>query len=100
MLYSAFVIAFVVWFIHACTWEGMIFSGIAQRLWTLPTWLKKPLYDCPICMAPWWGMLILILQGNPPCLNALIAVCIAGGINAVIVSFIYGSESGRTDTDR
>ena len=36
----------------AIVWDGMILHFIdTPRTRALPTWLKKPLYDCMICMA-------------------------------------------------
>jgi hypothetical protein len=32
-------------------WDGMILAGAKKRLDTMPAWIKKPLYDCPVCMA-------------------------------------------------
>jgi hypothetical protein len=42
-------------FIHATTWDGMIFSRVRVALWGLPLWIKKPLFMCPICMTSIWG---------------------------------------------
>lgn len=40
----------------------MIFYPIAQKLRNaLPEKLRKPLYECPICMTPWWGVLIYLI---------------------------------------
>lgn len=42
-------------FIHATTWEGMIFSRVRVALWHAPLWIKKPLFMCLICMTSIWG---------------------------------------------
>jgi hypothetical protein len=33
--------------------EGMIFERVGKALEPLPSWIKKPLYDCPICNSVW-----------------------------------------------
>ncbi len=39
----------------------MIFHGIIERLEWLPKKLKKPLFECPVCMTPWWGVAIYLI---------------------------------------
>lgn len=100
MIETALIIAFVVLFLHATTWEGMVFQIVAEKLHTLPEWMKKPLYDCPICMAPWWGSVILLLM----CLHSgdwldplswLLLVFAAGGINTVLIHIIEKARHGQ-----
>lgn len=33
---------------------GMIFHFLQPSLHKLPTWIRKPLYQCQICMSFWW----------------------------------------------
>ncbi len=61
MLESAFVIAFIVYFIKATTWKGMIFYEITQKWESWPEFVRKPLYECPVCMTPWWGVVIYLV---------------------------------------
>lgn len=62
MIASIVIIALVVYFIHACFWPTMIFGGIAGWLEArLPEKLTQPLFNCPICMTPWWGAGIYLL---------------------------------------
>lgn len=92
MIQTAIIIAFVVRFIHECTREGMIFGFVSFWLYDLPKKLKKPLYDCPTCMCPWWGSLIIWVSymfGYCQVENAfefVMVLFMAGGINAVILS--------------
>lgn len=94
LIYSL-AIAFVIQFIHALFWEGMIFGFIGAKLDNLlPSYIRKPLYDCPICMAPWWGSVILFffsLAGIVQLPSAglwVTTLLVTGGIN-VILSQIY-----------
>lgn len=93
MLYDAFIIAFAVFFIHACTWEGMILEKLRELTFEWPQWITKPLYDCPICMAPWWGSAILLLMGHG---WSWVPLIVAGGINTVIIQLMsHGQDEDR-----
>jgi len=61
---DAFFISLIVLFIHATTWEGMIFEKIKDYI-KPEGMLYKPLYGCPICMTPWWGTLLYLLFWDP-----------------------------------
>lgn len=45
-LNSFFIVGF-----HITTKEGEINHWVDKLLWSLPEWIKKPLYDCPTCMS-------------------------------------------------
>lgn len=61
MLEPAFIVAFIVYFIRATLWKGMIFYYIKKKLSFLPSYIRKPLYECPVCMTPWWGTVIYLI---------------------------------------
>lgn len=87
MIATIFTISFIVLFIHATTWEGMINGWVSNLCDNWPEWIKKPLYDCPICMCPWWGSLILYFMGSHiGVLEWILTVFAAGGVNTVIVN--------------
>lgn len=98
MLEYIFTIAFMTLFLHASTWDGMINAWIPKVTYNWPEWVKKPLYDCPICCAPWWGALILLLShltGSLPAFNWFQVVCIlfgAGGVNTVLIYMISSDK--------
>lgn len=56
----AFVIAMMVFFGHATTWDGQINAWIRKFI-NEDSKLSNPVYNCPICMTPWWGTLFYIL---------------------------------------
>ena len=62
MLEAALIIAFIVYFLKATTWKGMIFYELAEKLEHWPEFIRKPLYECPVCMTPWWGIVIYFLE--------------------------------------
>ena len=97
MIELTLIISLVVLFIHATTWEGMINEWVVRACWDFPSWIRKPLFDCPICMAPWWGSLIILLFGvfTDNWLHPFIWVLqlfAAGGINAVLINTITPSD--------
>lgn len=91
-------IAIVVFFIHKTTTPGMIFHFVEKRTAHWSDKIKKPLYMCPICMAPWSGLLVVYLCKwflQFPVLNFFHAyiICIAaGGINAIVISLQPGEK--------
>ncbi|MFN6944921.1 MAG: hypothetical protein ACK4ND_08215 [Cytophagaceae bacterium] len=95
MLEPAFVIAFIVYFVKATTWKGMIFFGVKQKLEGLPEFFKKPLFSCPVCMTPWWGAAIYLIAHyynltgfEELTLPRLIfTVFISSGINTIFLLF-------------
>ncbi|HEX6335026.1 MAG TPA: hypothetical protein VFZ78_12415 [Flavisolibacter sp.] len=84
----------MVYFIKSTTWKGMIFYPLAQRLRNaLPEKLRKPLFECPVCMTPWWGVAIY-LAGHYTGLRefaeltperVIFTVFTAAGINTILL---------------
>lgn len=103
MIEIIFITALVVLFFHVCTWPGMIFSFVAKALKDLPGYLKKPLYDCPICACIWWGPAVVacgILGKIWQVVNVwqlAIIVSAAAGINTVLIYVInQGKQLAKT----
>lgn len=72
--------------IWATMWEGAIFEFV--RTWgekNLSEKLQKPIYDCPICMTPYYGTVFYILVYDFGFTDWLITVIAAMGLNAVLV---------------
>lgn len=99
MIETAFIIAFLVYFIKATTWQGMIFHPLSEKLESWPEAIRKPFYECPICMTPWWGIIIYLIghyAGLPEFFEltiqrVLFTVFTAAGINTIflILNKIY-----------
>jgi hypothetical protein len=104
MLGYSFITAFIVLFLHACTWEGMIFETVHDVLFNVHPWLKKPLYDCPICMSIWWGPAVAavgMLGFGWQILNTwalLITIASAAGINTVLIYIIENGKNEAADS--
>lgn len=85
MITNAFIISSVVLFIHVCLWEQMILEkpGIFMRN-KLPVYIAKPLFDCVVCMTPWWGSLIIFLFDLHTTLKVdVLTIAAAGGMSCV-----------------
>lgn len=93
MIEQAFIIAFIVYFLKATTWKGMIFYQPKEKLKWLPSFIRKPFFECPICMTPWWGIVVYLLahfsdlpEFEELSLARLIfTVLVSSGINTVIL---------------
>lgn len=55
MLEQVCIISLMVWAVFTVFQETMIFGFCRQWLDRLPEIIRRPLYDCVICMTPWWG---------------------------------------------
>lgn len=80
--------------IHALFWPGMLLFPLRKYLDRLPVVIKKPVFDCMICMASVWG-LIFFLYANGLSLSShyfycliphILAVC---GLNVILDSVVY-----------
>lgn len=101
MIETIFITALIVLFIYECTREGMIFESIGNKLKPLPDFIKKPLYDCPICMVPWHGSLLIFIGNTANVWHVhnpveWVFILFAGaGINTVL---IYIIDQGKAIT--
>lgn len=92
MIATAFILSFVILFIHACFWPGMILGFISESMEWMPGYIRKPVYECVICMTPWWSILISIIFPEyfryEDLQQFLITIAIAGGIATLFDKFI------------
>lgn len=81
------VISFIVMAIWFSMQEGEIFGKLGAWMYNaLPAWMHKPLFDCPICMTPWYGTAIYALLPGPFVVSYWWwAVLAAMGLNVIIV---------------
>jgi hypothetical protein len=109
ILTNALILALIIYFIKATTWEGHIWEKQGKALKEkLPEKLYKPIIGCPICMTPWWGTLLYLsfsylldIQGfqDKRFQVIVITVFVAAGINTVILMFnqLYTYFNKRED---
>lgn len=84
---QALIIALIVLFVHACSWQGMIFEGIKKVIKPEGS-LYKPIYGCPICMTPYYGTVIYLLFFNISIADGLLTVAAASGLSVISVLLI------------
>lgn len=77
------IIVYGIWFTFQ---EGEIF-GVMSKVGNkyVPKKLRQPLYECPVCMVPYYGSLFLYAGAHVPFWSGLLILAIAVGINAIIV---------------
>lgn len=77
----------VTWGIHG----AMMTTGFNEPLKFLPEWIRKPLYDCPICQPTVWTIPVMLACGaNPGNTSWLTYVMVwlgTSGVNYVIIQF-------------
>lgn len=62
MIEQAVIISLLVLSIHYTMQEGEIFGGLGR--WfenNLPYQIHPPVFDCNVCMTPWYGSVIYVL---------------------------------------
>ena len=92
MLEHAAVISGFCWFLYAVTQKEMIFewfpNWIGSQKWFPQRW-RNPLFECPVCSCPWWGTAIYLILWHASIPDWIVTVFCAGGINYVVVRFLY-----------
>lgn len=89
--------------IHVLFWDGMLLGNIRANMDEyLPYFWRKPVYDCIICMASFWGITIYSLAWAfgyrteyqlELFLPFLLTVC---GINTLISGIMYWASERHT----
>lgn len=81
MIQTVATIALSIIFIHALFWDGMLLGSL-RRSWltNLPLWVRKPLYECAVCMTSLWGTFAyLVMVPNPTFLSYIGIILPVGG---------------------
>lgn len=86
MISTVVIISLVVIFLHECTREGMILQVVQRWCWGMPEFVKKPLFDCPVCMCIWWGWPIILLYDFHPVniTQVFVLLFASGGLTAIV----------------
>lgn len=83
--------------VHSLFLPSMILFKLVKPLSKLPTFLRKPLYECLICMSSIWGILFFVAINNisltsnwsaisKPLILHVLEVC---GFNVILDSCVY-----------
>jgi hypothetical protein len=98
MIEPVLIISFMVFAIWYTMQPGEIFGKLGDWLErNLPEVLHSPVFDCAICMTPWYGSAIYWLIWGQSWLHWLSCVIGAMGLN-VILSKLFPDKDER-DTD-
>ncbi len=93
ILISCILSALAINFVYCLFQAGMIFEFVRKMLWRLPAAIKKPLYDCLICMSFWYGMLfykinlVCWMDTDFAFIDMIYSAVITGGINYLFTLF-------------
>lgn len=80
---------------HATRYEWSVIEGKAIRYevlgfikkygdqW-LPLWIRKPLYDCPMCMASFWSVVTSAYFGLEVIADIVPVILAVSGLNYII----------------
>lgn len=91
MIENSLIISLIILFLHATTWDGHIFAGIRKYI-DEDSAISKPIYNCPICMTPWWGTLIYWIFYQNSIADWLLTVGAAAGFSVISVIMIIFKE--------
>lgn len=99
MIEKIVIIALIITAIHVSMYDGMIFGKLKQRVANAldklhcPV-LKRPLYECNICMGGIWTLIIYpILYGiDWHIVPVMLGVIGANVIVAAIIKYLYHDE--------
>lgn len=89
MVEQIFITALVVWGVHAVFLPGMIFGRVSHWMGRhFPQPLQKIIYGCSVCMSPYYGSILYLLQGGSNLLELIIILAASMGLNQIIVSLL------------
>ncbi len=83
MLPKIFITAFIVMAIYASMAEGMVFGKVRVWLGSLNDFWKKPVFDCFICMVPYYGSIVYWIAWHRSWQEWLVVIIGAMGANTV-----------------
>lgn len=90
MILLAFTISIITIAIHALFWDGMVLSWMKPALYRLPQFMRKPLFECLICMSSFWTLVIMLIYGMDLFgIRTILVMLMVCGINVIWDSLIY-----------
>lgn len=81
--------------IHISFQNGMIFNFIVPFLERdFADWVRKPLYECLICMGSFWTFFFWVEQIKPISFQLLFAILVVVGMNKIWCAILEHTEYG------
>lgn len=99
MIVIALEISLIILFIHATTWDGHIFSFVRNWIDEKKK-IAKPIYNCPICMTPWYGTALYLVLFKFSFLEWFLTIGVAAGFSVIYVLLIEIKDNGKQVTDK
>ena len=96
MIETAITISLIVFFIHATSWEGHINDWVRKFIDPEHP-ISKPIYNCPICMTPWYGTIILLIMQHEYSLTQCILILGAASGFSVVLALINMIEDNLSE---
>ncbi len=85
MIERIFITSLTVFAIWYSMLEGEVFGWLGKFIHNhTPTWAHSPLYDCPVCMIPYYGTALYWLAWGVNWQQWLLTIIPAMGLNVVI----------------
>ena len=93
MIERMIVIALLVDAIHYTLQHGEIFGGLGDWFHDhLPEAVHAPVFDCNVCMTPWYGSGLYWLIWNGSVKEWAIVIITAMGLNAILNRLTTGND--------
>ena len=85
MLTTAFEYSLAIIFRYTCFQDGMILAAVRRHLDRVikNEWVKKPLFNCVVCMCGLYSILFWVVNTNPISMDLLKVILLVGGINVL-----------------
>ena len=84
MIETIIIISLSIFGLHyAMNGERMIFSIIPELLFWLPEFIRKPLFECVVCMASFWSLVFWLFLD----FNLIITILAVAGLNSLLLYF-------------
>jgi hypothetical protein len=68
---------------YAINGEGMIFNFLVPTLEKLPSLIRKPLFECVVCMASFWSCAFWVFID----FNLAVTILAVAGLNSLLLYF-------------
>lgn len=77
------------------TWEGLPMAWSTPILEELmPAWMRKPLYECLICMSSFWTVAFVVVTLQPISVDVLLLFITVGGLNTIACAILNLTDYG------
>jgi hypothetical protein len=68
---------------YAMNGDGMILNIVPDLLFWLPEFIRKPLFECVVCMASFWSLVFWFFLD----FNLIITILAVAGLNSLLLYF-------------